>query len=233
MWKIKNKLRQFLKKIYYKLNPAYKYILHINSTVDDIEKRLSQLEINRHISSSNVGEDELNKIYLASDSKLYRYLYLERYIKENDRLLDIEGAYGTGVDLLTKYTPIDQCTCLNSINYYNQIGNMYYGSDYIEFREGNIRDIDNKYNIITYFDDNKTRFLTKNELKIITNILEYGGILALSFKTESYLIKEIIKDLSDSTFSVEEHFYQSQTTPELQDEPAEDSVEIYYLRKNA
>ena len=192
-----------------------------------------QIEKHNNTNINNLNEDELKKIFLASDFKMYLYLYLERYIHENDRLLDIEGGYGTGANLLAQYTSIDQCTCLNSINFYTQIGSMYYSSDFIKFVTGNIYDITQKFNIVCFFDDRKTQYLTIEELNRISKIIEFNGIFALAFKMEAENILQSINYLKQNGFCIEEHFFQSQTSPSLEENPIDSKYEIYYLRKNA
>lgn len=84
---------------------------------------------------------ERDALFLATDPIVYRYLYLLRYIRENDRVLDVEAEYGTGMDLLYRYTPMDRGLCLNSIDYYTRLGGMYYGSESVRYQTGTVHDL--------------------------------------------------------------------------------------------
>lgn len=57
---------------------------------------------------------ERDALFLATDPIVYRYLYLLRYIRENDRVLDVEAEYGTG---------------------------MYYGSESVRYQTGTVHDL--------------------------------------------------------------------------------------------
>lgn len=232
MWRLKNKIRVFVKRFYHKLNPQYRYILHMNDVVDRIEQRVNELKVGDGANHES-QYSELKKIYMAEDYINYRYLYLVRYIRENDKVLDIEGGYGTGVDLLARYTAVDECLCLNSINYYTKIGAMYYQSDFVKFQTGCFETLKRKFNIVTFFDENRTEFLDEHNIETIGNLIEYGGILAIAFKKNFLEKKQLIEKLEQLNFQIEVKLYQNQNTPELLENETDNTSEIVYLRKNA
>ena len=127
MQKIKIKLRALIKRIYCKLNPQYKHIVHLLEMVNDLQNKIGNLEFTVHTQTLK-RDDSLDRLFLASDTIVYRYMYLARCIKENDRVLDFECQYGVGADLLSKYTAIDTCLCLNSIDYYSKLGGRGHGN---------------------------------------------------------------------------------------------------------
>lgn len=232
MWKLKNKIRAFIKRLYHKLNPQYKYILHMNDVLNQIEQRINELKFNG-ASNKESQYDELKKLYLAEDYINYRYLYLVRYIHENDRVLDIEGGYGTGVDLLAKYTAVDKCLCLNSINYYTKIGAMYYQSDFVKFKTGCFECVNDKFNIVTFFDENRTEFLDEQDIETIGSLIEYGGVLAIAFRKEFSGKRLLMEKLKQLNFHIEVKLYQAKNAPELLEKETDNTSEIIYLRKNA
>ena len=232
MWRLKNKIRGFAKKMYHKLNPQYKYILHMTDAIDRIEQRLNEQKLNIP-SNYQASNSELKKLYLAEDYINYRYLYLARYIRENDRVLDIEGGYGTGIDLLSRYTAVDECICVNSISYYTKIGAMYYQSDFVKFRTGCFERIDEKFNIVTFFDEEMTEFLDEQNIKKLGELVEYNGILAVAFKKNFTEKEALIEKLKAIGFQIETRLYQNQNIPELLETEIGDMNEVIYLRKNA
>ena len=232
MWRLKNKVRGIVKKIYHKVNPQYRYILHMNDRLMEIEKRIDELKTIDVAAASN-DHEEIKKLFLAADYINYRYLYLARYVNENDKVLDIEAGYGTGVDLLAKYTAVDECICLNSIDYYTKVGAMYYQSDFVKFKTGWYESLDQKFNIITFFDEEKTAFLNGDSIEQLGKLVEYNGILALAFKTNFDGRNGLIEKLLKSGFKIEIRLYQNRTLPELLETEANNTSEIIYLRKYA
>ena len=230
MKNVKNKLRGIVKSVYHKWNPQYKYIMDINDRTIRLENRISSLEA-KPVSYQNENMDSLERLFLASDMMLYRFLYLLRYIKENDIVLDLEGEYGTGADLLSRYTPVDSCLCLNTIDYYTRLGNMYHSSDYVHFRTGTIYELSEKFNIITALNEKKARIFCKNDIEKLYELLEYHGILAIAYEDESSVWDEgVLKNIG---FSLEAKFYQNKCSPELISQKTEKYTSIIYLRKNA
>lgn len=232
MWKLKNKIRGLVKKLYHKANPQYRYILHMNDMLVEIEKKINELKT-ADISTASSERSEIQKLFLAADYMNYRYLYLARYINENDKVLDIEAGYGTGVDLLAKYTAVDECICLNSIDYYTKVGAMYYQSDFVKFKTGWYETLDQKFNIITFFNEEKTAFLNSGSINILGNLVEYNGILALAFKQSFEGKTELIETLLKTGFGIEIRLYQNRTIPELSETETCNISEIIYLRKHA
>ena len=230
---LKNKIRSVVKKVYHKLNPQYKYILHINDVVGELQDRITALE-NRRPPEANVTSQSAatDALFLASDQKVYRYLYLLRYIREGNSVLDVEAEYGTGMDLLYRYTPVDHCLCLNSIDYYTRLGKMYYGSESVRFLTGSIYDIREKFDIITCLNEERSRFLDRKDWEMIYEMLEYDGILAAALDRERSAPDEIIREFHDIGFRVEKCLYQEANNPELTEEPAAEMSVILYLRKN-
>lgn len=231
MWKLKNKIRTCIKRGYHKLNPQYKYILHMNDVIDNIETRMNELERKIQISKQQ-NNNEIEKLFLASDPIVYRYLYLKRYIKENDRVLDIESQYGTGADLLEKYTAIDTCLCLNSINYYTELGEKYYQSDSVKFQTGSFKDVEGKFDLICFFEENKSILLKKDDIKYLIDMLEVNGILAIAWKEPQEDVKEFLEKYEEYGVLMDKKFYQSQSDCELTEELKDNASIITYLKKN-
>lgn len=228
MWRAQNRVRRLIKKIYHKLNPQYKYILSMNDTIINLQKKMESIN-----GEGKYAQIELSdKLFLACDSSIYRYLYLLRYIRENDTVLDFECEYGVGTNLLLKYTPIDKSLCLNSVDYYTRIGNMYYSSDYIEYRTGTFYDLSEKYNIGIFFNERKTCILTEKDIGHFNELLEYGGILALAIDADLEEKMSFLVCPEKLGFEIEAQYYQNIGCPELSCEKKGKSVKIIYLRKN-
>ena len=228
------KIKSILKRIYYKLNPQHKQILLIRDVVLDLQRRISIIE-DRSAQHSRGGAEDgwcLDKLFMASEPMVYRYLYLLRYIKENDNILDVESGYGTGADLLSQYAPIDNCLCLNSIDYYTRAGKMYYGSDYVTFQTGTLDVIKNKFCIITLFDENKTILLNEEDFQKLSHILEFNGILALAVDAQYKNSMNFLSESEKYGLIVEESFYQNVGDAEFTDDTCEKAVWIIYYRKN-
>ena len=229
---LKNKVRNFIKKLYLKLNPSHKYIVRIDATVTDLQNRVSVLDRPGILPSPQpvqTGDFALDRLFMASDSEVYRYLYLLRYMKENCIVLDVEGEYGTGLDLLYRFTPADRCVCLNSIDWYTRLGKMYYES--IQYQTGSIYDIQEKYDIVTVLHERRTGLFEKAEFQRLYELLEYGGILALALSC-SAAGQSTIKMLSELGFQIEAHLYQGAGSPELLAAQPESAVQILYLSKH-
>lgn len=231
MWKLKNKIRAYVKRVYHKLNPQYKYILHMNDVINSLEIRMTELEKKTQISKQQ-SNSEIEKLFLASDPIVYRYLYLKRYIRENDRVLDIEGQYGAGADLLEKYTAIDTCLCLNSINYYTELGKKYYQSDSVKFQTGSFKDVDGKFDLICFFEENKSVLLRKDDIKYLIEMLEVNGILAIAWENPIGEAKEFLEKHEEYGVSMDKIFYQNHSDCELTEEMKENASIITYFRKN-
>ena len=226
MKKLKNNVKNYIKRIYYKINPQYKYVLQINDEIYKLNRKIEELEHSKKNMDTTI-EINIDKLLLGMDIKNVRYLYLLRYIKENDRVLDIEGDCGTGADLLMKYTPVDSCDCINSIGYYTEIGKMYYSSENVKFYTGNWSNCEKKYNVITFLDENKASCLSGEEIKQLYDQLEFGGILAISLK------QEVKMNLFEkSGFKIEKKLYQSQNDIELKENDNNSNVIVAYLKKN-
>ncbi len=228
------RIKKFLKKIYYKLNPQHKQILLIRDVVLDIQRKVSALEEGPAQQVMNASGDTrcLDKLFLASEPMVYRYLYLLRYIKEGDTVLDIEGGYGTGDDLLSRYTPVEGCLCLNSIDYYTRVGEMYYGSDYVKFRTGTAEELDSKFCIILSFDENRTGLFTERDFQNLCRLLEYGGILALAVDAARKGSMAFLEEPEKYGLKTEAVFYQNEGGAELTDYPRETAIWVGYFRKN-
>lgn len=242
MRRIKEIIRNIIKKIYMKLNPQHKYILRIDATVGDIRERQGMLwkldgsveELKARVAAleAQLPSSQQDKLYLATDTRMYRYLYLLRYMKSNDRALDVEAEYGTGMDLLYKYTQLDSGLCLNSIDYYTRAGGMYYASESVRYKTGTIYDITGKFNLITFLSEARTELLTREDLQKLYGLLEFEGILAVAFKNTSFREKELEPLLREIGFAVENRLYQSSTSPELVEQEQENAAVILYLRKD-
>lgn len=199
--------------------------------LNDLSNRINNLEI--ILQSKNHTENNmLDQLYLASDTIIYRYLYLVRYIKENDRVLDWECQYGVGADLLSKYTAIDNCLCLNSIDYYTKLGSMYYQSDYVKFQTGCFEDLTQKFNIICLFNEEKNNYLDKKCLLKIIDLLEFDGILAIAWNSESEIASSLLQNIDQYNLCLEAKLYQNNGTGELVDRHIGNSKLITYFRKN-
>ena len=205
----------------------------MNDVLNGLEQRINDYRPNNINMNSGSQYDEIRKLYMAEDYINYRYLYLARYIRENDKVLDIEGGYGTGVDLLSRYTAVDECLCLNTINYYTKIGAMYYQSDFVKFQTDCFERVDRKFNVVTFFDEKRTKFLDELSIVKLGDLLEYGGILAMAFEKGFTEKERLIKKLEQTGFKVEATLYQNLDMPELLETATENSSEIIYLRKNA
>ena len=230
---LKNKIRSVVKKVYHKLNPQYKYILHINDVVGELHDRITALE-NRHLPEPNVSSQSAatDALFLASDQKVYRYLYLLRYIREGAGALDVEAEYGTGMDLLYRYTPVDHCLCLNSIDYYTRLGKMYYGSESVRFLTGSIYSVREKFDIITCLNEERSQILDRKDWERIYGMLEYDGILAAALDCGKSAPDEIGRMFHEIGFRVEKCLYQRTDVPDLTEDPASGAAMILYLRKN-
>lgn len=228
MESFKSKVRTCVKKIYHKFNPQYKYILQINDEVYKLNNKIEELERNNIEKKAEVNSEiDIDRLLLGTDIRNARYLYLLRYIRENDKVLDIEGKCGTGADILTKYTPIDYCECINSIDYYTEIAKIYYVSESVNFYTANWNEVKGKYNIITFFDENKTNCLTKESIKQLYERLEFSGILAISLK------QNLKVDLFEKIgFKIEKKLYQSIGNAELKENDDNCNITVIYFRKD-
>ena len=228
------RVKAILKRIYYKLNPQHKQILLIRDVVLDLQRRVSVMEERISYQSRGGMKDGWcpDKLFMASEPMVYRYLYLLRYIKENDNILDIESGYGTGADLLSQYAPIDNCLCLNSIDYYTRAGKMYYASDYVTFQTGTLSEIAKKFCIITAFDENKTILLNEADFQKLCDLLEFNGILAVAVDVEYKNNMHFLNEAEKYGLIVEEAFYQNAGDAEFMDNCCERAVWIVYYRKN-
>lgn len=231
---LKQGMKDKLRKVFYKINPNYRNILKINDRLNDFESTMNRIDQKcSMVIENNRNQNMFERLCMASEPFVYRYLYLLRYISENDMVLDLECEYGTGADLLVKYTAINQCCCLNTVDYYTRLGKMYYGSDSLIFQTGCYRDIVQKYNIVICFHDRKNMLLTKEDIHELCSLIEYNGILAISFHGDSGLSGSLMQHAQDYGLVLENCFYQCDNNPEL----AEDRTEyvssiIMYLRKN-
>lgn len=228
---LKNKIRNLIKKLYFKLNPSHRYILRIDATITDLQNRMVALE--RPAASlspppAQMGDLALEKLFLASDVLVYRYLYLLRYMKGNCTILDVEGEYGTGVDMLYRYTPADRCVCLNSIDWYTKLGKMYYKS--VQYKTGSVYDVEEKYDIITVLHGRRTALFEEKDYQRLYEMLEYGGILALALDC-SEKAHTVIELLSDIGLRIEAHLYQVEGSPELLSAQPEDASHVLYFSK--
>lgn len=234
MKKLIRRLKGALKRIYYKLNPQHKQILLIRDVVLDLQRRISVLEDRSALQTRGGAKDGwcLDKLFMASEQMVYRYLYLLRYIKENDSVLDVESGYGTGADLLSQYGPIDNCLCLNSIDYYTRAGKMYYGSDYVTFQTGTIDGIQSKFCVIIAFDENKTILMDEKDFEKMCGLLEFDGILAVAIDIEDKSSKPFLTQPEKFGLTIENEFYQNNGDAELMDSCCGKAVWVVYYRKN-
>lgn len=226
-------MKDKLKKLFYKLNPNYRNIIRMNERLDRIEGMIFRLEQQKANATINSVEGQaLEKLFLASEPIIYRYLYLLRYIQENDSVLDLECGYGTGADLLVKYTPVDCCLCINSIDYYTRLGQMYYGCDSIAYQTGCYADVEQKFNLIIWFHEQRGRLLKKEDIMLLCSLLEYAGILALSFDESDEMAEELIQHAQEYELTLEQNFYQHDSSPELTDVKIGHACRVIYLRKS-
>lgn len=234
MAKFMVRIKAALKRIYYKVNPQHKQILLIRDVVLDLQRRISVIENRSALQNRGGGKDGwcLDKLFMASEPMVYRYLYLLRYIRENDSVLDVECGYGTGADLLSQYASIDNCLCLNSIDYYTRAGKMYYDSDYVTFRTGTIDDLESKFCIITVLDENKTILLDEADFQKLCGLLEHNGILALAVDADDKDGMPFLTQPEKFGLSIENAFYQNKLDAELTDNCCGKAVRIIYYRKN-
>lgn len=229
---LKNKIRNFIKKLYFKLNPSHKYVLRIDAAAADIQNRIAALERPAIPPAPPPGQTSdlaLEKLFMASDTAVYRYLYLLRYMKGNCAVLDVEGEYGTGLDLLYRYTPVDRCVCLNSIDWYTRLGKMYYKS--VQYQTGSIYDVQEKYDMITVLHERRVTTLGKEEFQRLYEILEYDGVLALALDC-STAGQSAVETLCDMGFQIEAHLYQGENNPELLAAQPERAAQLLYFRKH-
>ena len=228
---LKNKIRNLIKKLYFKLNPSHRYILRIDAAITDFQNRMAALE--RPAAPlppppTQMGDLALEKLFLASDVSVYRYLYLLRYMKGNCTVLDVEGEYGTGADMLYRYTPADRCVCLNSIDWYTKLGKMYYES--VQYKTGSVYDVEEKYDIITVLHERRTALFEGKDYQRLYEMLEYGGILALTLDC-SEKAHTVIELLSAIGLRIEAHLYQVEGNPELLSAQPEDASHVLYFSK--
>lgn len=228
MGSFKLKLRSYIKKIYHKLNPQYKYILQMNDEMHILSRRIDELK-QMNLAKCEESDINIDKFLLGTDSKNVRYLYLLRYIRESDRVLDIEGEFGAGVELLSKYTPADYCDCVNSISFYTEIAKMYFSSENVKFHTGNWSDLENKYNVITFFDERKTSCLNDKDIIELYEKLEFGGILAIAVFDDIRLEK-----FEKNGFIIEKKLYQNIGCGELMEkrEDNNSNIIVAYLKKD-
>lgn len=232
---IKYKIRSVIKKIYYKLNPQYKFIIWTHDRVNQIFDRVVELNQridNKQIFASTANPFERDALFLATDIATYRYLYLLRYIRESDSVLDVEAEYGTGMDLLYRYTPMDRGVCLNSIDYYTRLGGMYYGSESVKYQTGTVHDVKEKYDVITVLKEQRASRLGDEDWRCIYDLLEPGGILAVAFTEDAGTEKPKDAYFRDIGFVVEKLLYQNLGFPELCEQRRENTVTVLYLRKS-
>lgn len=228
----KNTIRKTISKIYHIVNPQFKHILFIRETITDLQNRITFLESKIPADFGSVErENQIDKLFFASDIFVYRYLYLLRYIKDSSILLDVEGEYGVGADLIAKYAPVESCLCINTIDFYTRMGEIYYSSDCVQFKTESIYDLSQRFEVITVLNERRTRALTKEDLKRLHDLLEFGGVLALALDCESYLLREK-KIFNEIGFQKEEQFYQNINSPELVKDKGIKAIAILYLRKN-
>lgn len=221
-----------MQKIYNTLVPAHKYVVRIDSVVADIQGRLMMLE--RNAASQVLAYENriaLDKLFLASDDMIYRYLYLLRYMKDNCTVLDIEGEYGTGIDLLYRYTSADKCACLNSIDWYTRLGKMYYGREAVHYQTGSIYGIQEKYDVITVLHEERTALFGVEDLRRLYDMLEAEGILALALSASAPL-QVNVEMLNTIGFKLEKQLYQMKGNPELLSVLSDNAVQLFYLRKH-
>lgn len=234
MGKFIARLKGPLKRIYYKLNPQHKQILLIRDVALDLQRRISVIEDRSALQTRGGMKDGwcLDKLFMASEQAVYRYLYLLRYVRERDSVLDIECGYGTGADLLSQYASIDSCLCLNSIDYYTRAGRMYYGSDYMTFRTGTIDGLKSKFCVITLFDENKTILLDETDFQKLCGLLEFNGILALAVDVDYKNNMPFLTQPGEFGLTLEKAFYQNNGDAEFMESCCGKAVWVVYYRKN-
>ena len=230
---IKGRIRSIVKKVYFKLNPQYKYIIWTHDRVNEMHGRVmaGPVGVPSQPAAPAVSGLERDALFLAADTTAYRYLYLLRYIRENDRVLDVEGEYGTGLDLLYKYTPMDRGLCLNSIDYYTRLGGMYHGSDSVRFQTGTVHDVQERFNVITALWERRTRHMGDEDWWRIGELLEHGGILAAALEDDVLPEGPAEAYFRGLGLTVEARLYQAGGSPELSETKRENAAVILYLRK--
>lgn len=226
-------IRNIAESIYNKINPQYKHIIRTRNSVYDLHHRMDTIERQLAEIRESVTKPQDEELYLVSEIETYRYLYLQRYITGEERVLDLEGRYGAGARLLARFTAIDKCVCVNSIGYYSKMADMLYANncDNIEYTRGVIYDVKQKYDIITCFDETRNNAIDVEYLRCIHEHLEDGGILAMALTENKE--KEIRDEAHLLGLEIEHVMYQNNTCPELLPVKENAAISIIYFRKHA
>ena len=226
-------IRRIAEKTYSKINPQYKHIIRTRNSVKDLQERIGELESKISNIEASVLYNSSEKLYLTDEITTYRYLYLQRFIKGGERILDLEGKFGAGLRLLAKFTMIDGGDCYNSIGYYSRMAKMLYGEeiDSINYRQGTVFDVKEKYDIVTCFNEAKNEAIDEEYLHQIYDILETDGLFAISL--DQYNSENVLEMLKEKGFVFEQKRYQNNVCPELVSEKELKSVTIAYMRKKS
>lgn len=226
-------LRRIAEKTYNKVNPQYKHIIRTRNSVYDLQNRMGEIE--RKISNieATVMSNNSERQFLTDEVTTYRYLYLQRFIKGGEKVLDLEGGFGAGLRLLAKFTMIDSGDCYNSIAYYSKMADMLYGDevDSVKYSQGTVFDVKGKYDIITCFDEVKNELIDEEYLQQIHSILETDGLLAISLNPSNSV--QVLEQLKEKDFLLEKLLYQNNAWPELMEEKEINPVTVAYLRKKS
>lgn len=226
-------LRSIAEKTYNKFNPQYKHIIRTRNSVYDLQNRIGEIEQRISNIEATMMSNNSEKQYITDEVTTYRYLYLQRFIKGGEKVLDLEGRFGAGLRLLAKFTMIDSADCYNSIAYYSKMANMLYGDemDFVKYRQGTVFDIRGKYDIITCFDEAKNELIDEEYLQQICSILETEGLLAISLTSSK--TEQVLEQFKEQGIILEKKLYQNNAWPELMDEKEINPITIAYLRKKS
>lgn len=172
-----------------------------------------------------------NKALLLTDPQTYRYLYLLRYLRTGDHVLDLEAEYGTGADLLRKVSPVASICCLNSIAAYTAWGRAYHPSDALTYETGTYREAKGKYQVILALNEKQNLELSQETFTFLRNLLETHGLLVLALQESAAADADRI--LTTAGFQLEETLYQQAGIPTLSRKRPEEATAVFFARKRA
>lgn len=180
--------------------------------------------------------EELNGFWqrkdCLSESVIYRYLYMNRYIKTDDALLDIEAGYGAGSAVLEEVTSAGSIVCLNTISTYTKLGKAFYGSETLEYLTGVPEEVRKKFNIILALNTKQNVVIDEEYLKVLHGLLEYEGYLSVAVYLDNKEMRDELPYLMEKVgYKVNEILYQHNPEPDLQSGWDEKCIQIVIAQR--
>jgi len=229
-------MKNLLKKIYRKLNPVFVVSRRNEDILNSINIRIANIEnkLDSVIKADNSSRN-FERVLLFTEPKIFRYLYINRYIKTGDEILDIDCEYGAGANLLSEVSPVGKITCINSIEHFSNLGRFYYSNDLLNFTNGTIEDVQEKFQIILALNSNSSSLLPESSFSKIYDCLDLDGVFAVAVNLqETYGDERSLPELlKQSGFVIEEILYQGVGFERFETELKKDSVQIVIARKRS